>query len=147
MALKPTLSVANDKPYSQPSLYRSLVGALQYLTITRLDITLAVNQACQHMHAPTFGNFSFLKRLLRYVKSTLTHGLQFSSGPFVHHAYSDSNWTGDYVDRRSTSRFCVYLGPNLISWSAKKHATVSRSSTEAEYRSLAYTTAELCWIQ
>ncbi|XP_028090289.1 uncharacterized protein LOC114290545 [Camellia sinensis] len=147
MAIKPSSSTSDDLPYSQPQLYRSLVGALQYLTITRPDISLAVNHACQHMHVPTIAHFALVKRILRYVKGTLTHGLRFTPGPFTLHAFTDANWAGDSLDRRSTSGFCVFLGPNLISWSAKKQPTVSRSSTEAEYRSMASTTAELVWLQ
>ncbi|XP_028059334.1 uncharacterized protein LOC114263037 [Camellia sinensis] len=125
----------------------SLIGGLQYLTITRLDLGLAINQACQHMQAPTNGHFAQVKRLLRYVKGTLHYGLSFSLGPFFLQAFTDSNWASDGLDRCSISGFCVYLGPNLLSWSAKKQPTVSCSSIEAEYRSMAYTTAELCWIQ
>ncbi|XP_028125342.1 uncharacterized protein LOC114322271 [Camellia sinensis] len=146
LAVKPTSQPHSTAPYSNPTLYRSLVGALQYLTITRPDLSLAVNQCCQHMHAPTNGHFSAVKRLLRFVKGTLHHGLQFSPSTFDVHAFSDSNWAGDVLDRKSTSGYCIFLGSNLISWSAKKQATVSRSSTEAEYRALAHTTAELTWI-
>ncbi|XP_028082520.1 uncharacterized protein LOC114283849 [Camellia sinensis] len=143
LAVKPTSQPHSTAPYSNPTLYRSLVGALQYLTITRPDLSLAVNQCCQHMHAPTNGHFSAVKRLLRFVKGTLHHGLQFSPSTFDVHAFSDSNWAGDVLDRKSTSGYCIFLGSNLISWSAKKQATVSRSSTEAEYRALAQIVTEL----
>lgn len=99
------------------------------------------------MAAPTVGQFSAMKRILRYVKGTLDHGLFFSPGPFTLQAYSDSDWAGDALDRRSTSGFCIFLGNNLVSWSAKKQPTVSCSSTEAEYRALAHTVAELSWLQ
>jgi hypothetical protein len=62
-------------------------------------------------------------------------------------AYSDADWTENVDDRRSTSEFCVYLGSNLVSWCAKKQSTVSRSSTEVEYRSLALTCTEILWLQ
>ena len=61
-------------------------------------------------------------------------------------AFSDGDWAGCVFDRRSTSGYCIYLGINLISWSAKKKNIVARSSTEAEYRFLAHTAAELTWL-
>ncbi|XP_028072572.1 uncharacterized protein LOC114274795 [Camellia sinensis] len=137
MSVKPSSTASPSVPFSQPSLYRSLVGALQYLTITRPDIAFAVNHACQAMQSPSEADFAAVKHLLRYLKGSLSHGLQFASGSLDLFAFSDSDWAGCVVDRRSTTGYCVFLGPNLISWSAKKQPTVSRSSTEAEYRALA----------
>ncbi|XP_028057635.1 uncharacterized protein LOC114261559 [Camellia sinensis] len=147
LSLSLSLSPDSHLPFGQPELYRSIVGALQYLTITRPDLSLSINQACQHMHTPTVGHFASVKRLLRFVQGTLTHGLTFSPSSFDLQAFSDSNWAGDVLDRRSTSSYRVYLGLNLSSWSTKKQPTVSRFSIEAEYRSLAHTTAELTWLQ
>ncbi|XP_028108478.1 uncharacterized protein LOC114307280 [Camellia sinensis] len=149
LSLKPSsFSSADDSlPFHNPSLYRSIVGALQYLTLTRLDLSIAVNMACQHMHLPTITDFAAVKRILRYLKGTLHFGLNFSPGSFDLHIFSDADWAGDPSDRRSISGFCVFLGSNLISWQAKKQPTVARSSTEAEYRALAHAAAEASWVQ
>ncbi|XP_028120252.1 uncharacterized protein LOC114317690 [Camellia sinensis] len=121
----------------KPPLYRSLVGGLQYLTITRPDLSYVVNQACQFMHLSTNAHFQAVKRLLRYVKGTLSHGLSFTPSPFDLSAFLDSNWASDSFDKKSTSGYYVYLGSNLISWSAKKQATVSWSSSEADLSAMA----------
>ncbi|GMP85036.1 hypothetical protein CsSME_00038348 [Camellia sinensis var. sinensis] len=94
------------------------------------------------MHAPTVGHFAAVKRILRFVQGTLPYGLTFTPSTFDLHGFSDANWAGDIHDRKSTSGYCVFLETNLVSWSAKKQATVSRSSTKAEYRALAHTAAE-----
>jgi histone deacetylase 1/2 len=127
--------------------YRSMVGALQYLTLTRPDISFAVNKVCQYLHAPTTVHWTAAKRILRYVSHTLSFGLTFmKSRSTLVSAFSDADWAGCVDDRRSTGGFAVFYGPNLISWSAKKQATVSRSSTEAEYKSVA-NAAEVIWVQ
>ncbi|CAL9012449.1 unnamed protein product [Prunus brigantina] len=133
---------------SDPSLYRSVVGALQYyLTFTRPDLSYAVNSVCQYMTAPTDLHWLLVKRILRYLQGTLDHGLKFSTGPWQLHACSDADWVGDVNTRRSTTGFVVFLGPNPISWQSKKQTSVARSSTEAEYRSLAHTSADIAWIR
>jgi histone deacetylase 1/2 len=130
------------------SKYRSLVGALQYLTLTRPDISFAVNKVCQYLHAPSTVHWATAKRILRYVKHSVTVGLTFMrSRSTLVSAFSDADWAGCVDDRRSTGGFAVFFGPNLISWSAKKQPTVSRSSTEAEYKSVANATAEVMWVQ
>ncbi|CAN6726700.1 unnamed protein product [Malus baccata var. baccata] len=134
-------------PYNNPTLYRSVVGALQYLTFARPDIAFSVHQVCQFMQQPMIAHFTAVKRILRYLKGTIHHGLCYSHGPLQLKAFSDADWAGDPNDRRSTTGMAVFLGNNPISWSSKKQLTVSRSSTEAEYRALSSTSAELDWIQ
>lgn len=99
------------------------------------------------MHAPTTSDFNILKRILRYVKGTLNMGITFNKNTdFRLRAYSDSDYAGCKTTRRLTGGFCTFLGNNIISWSSMKQPTVSKSSTEAEYRSLSDTTSELIWI-
>jgi hypothetical protein len=128
--------------------YRSLAGALQYLTLTRPDISYAVQQICLHMHAPRQPHLALIKRVLRYLRGTMDFGLHLRASTSSDlTAYSDADWAGCPDTRRSTSGYCVYYGDSLISWSSKRQTTVSRSSAEAEYRAVAHVVAECCWIR
>lgn len=134
-------------PYDNPTLYRSIVGDLQYLTFTRPDIAFSVHQVCQFMQNPMVIHFIAVKRILRYLKGTIHLGLNYLKGSLDLKAFSDADWAGDPNDRRSTKGLVVFLGSSPISWSSKKQHIVSRSSTEAEYRALLTTSAEIDWIK
>lgn len=114
-------------------LYRSTVGALQYATIIEPEISYNV------------------KRILRYLKRTISHGLllqpALATNRLALHAFCDVDCSSNMDDRRSNSSSCIYLGPNLISWWSKKQQLIASFSTEVEYRSLALIASELIWIQ
>ncbi|CAA7042627.1 unnamed protein product [Microthlaspi erraticum] len=137
----------NSELFPEPTYFRSLAGTLQYLTITRPDIQFAVNFVYQRMHQPTIADFSLLKRILRYIKGTINMGLHIHKhNDMTLTAYCDSDYGGCKETRRSTTGFCTMMGPNLLSWSAKRQQTVSKSSTESEYRALTATAQELTWL-
>jgi histone deacetylase 1/2 len=106
--------------------YRSLVGALQYLTLTRPDISFSVNKVCQYLHSPTIVHWSAVKQILWYVCGTLNYGLKIrSSKSMMVSAFSDTDWARCVDDHRSTRGFAIFLGDNLVSWTARKQATIS----------------------
>ncbi|PKU66662.1 Retrovirus-related Pol polyprotein from transposon TNT 1-94 [Dendrobium catenatum] len=144
---KSHISPQISKPFFDPLLYRQLVGSLQYLTLTRPDITYAVNKACQFMHQPTDINFDAVKRILRYIKGTLNYGLPLSGNSFTLTSFVDLDWAGDQHDRKSTTGYCTFLGRSPVNWCVKKQSTIARSSTEAEYRALAAAAADLTWTR
>ncbi|WVZ99464.1 hypothetical protein U9M48_044755 [Paspalum notatum var. saurae] len=139
---------SDGAPVADPTLYRSLVGALQYLTFTRPDLAYAVQQVCLHMHDPREPHLTAVKRILRYLQGTTDLGLLLGCTPSsALTVYTDTDWAGCPNTRRSTSGYAVFLGDNLISWSSKRQQTVSRSSAEPEYRAVANGVAEASWLR
>ncbi|XP_048421922.1 uncharacterized mitochondrial protein AtMg00810-like [Pyrus x bretschneideri] len=128
------LSAYDGDPHENPEMYRSVVGALHYLTITRLDLLYAVNQVCQFMHSPKNTHWAAVKRILRYLKATFNHGLLYKPGDAKLTAHFDADYAGNLDTRHSTGGFCIYLGSKLVSWSSKKQKTGSKSSAEVEYQ-------------
>ncbi|KAM6590148.1 hypothetical protein CsatA_012753 [Cannabis sativa] len=100
------------------------------------------------MQKPLQHHWSAVKRILRYVAGTTQYGLHLTkASSFEIQAYCDTDWASDVDDRRSTSGFAIFLGSNLIAWKSQKQQTVSRSSIEVEYRSLANVVVELAWLK
>ena len=142
------LNSHDDESLSDATLYKQLVGSLIYLTVTRPDISYAVHVVSQFMAAPRSPYYAVVLRILRYLKGTIFDGLHFSShSSLTLQAYSDADWASDPTDRRSTTSYCFLPGDSLISWRSKKQTVVARSSSEAEYRTLAATTVELIWLR
>ncbi|KAL0395161.1 UNVERIFIED_CONTAM: Retrovirus-related Pol polyprotein from transposon RE2 [Sesamum latifolium] len=121
-----------------PEPYRRLIGRLLYLGFTRPDISYGVQLLSQFLLHPCTGHWVAALHLVRYLKGTPHTGLFFpSSSSFEIRAYCKADWGSCSDTRRSISGFCIFLGSALVSWKSKKQTTVSRSSSEAEYRSLA----------
>lgn len=119
-----------EELFQNPTYFRSLACKVQYLTLTKVDIQFDVNYVCQKMHAPTMSYYKLLKRIIWYVKGTVTIRITFSKDTYCTlSTYSDSDFAGCKITRRSTGGLCTYLGNNLISWSSKEQSTVSKSST------------------
>jgi hypothetical protein len=142
-----TLTLNDGTAAADSTLYRQIIGALQYLNLTRPDLSFAINKLSQFMHKPTSLHLQHLKRLLRYLKATLNYGILLRKSTALNlQAYTDADWGGNADDRTSTSAYLIYVGGNPVSWLSRKQRTVARSSTEAEYRAVATATAEIMWI-
>ena len=136
------------EPLRDPGRYRRLVVKLNYLTITRPDISFPVSVVSQFLQSPCDNHWDVVISILRYIKGTLGQGMLYEDRGYTQIVgYTDANWAGSPSDRRSTSGYCVFIGDNLISWKSKKQDVVARSSAEAEYRAMALATCELIWLR
>jgi hypothetical protein len=146
--LQAKLAGDSGPPVEDASQFWSIAGAPQYLTFTRPDITYVVQQICLHMHDPREPHLTAMKRILRYLQGTPDYGLLLRrSSSFDLVVYTDADLAGCPDTQRSTSGYAVFLGDNLVSWSAKRQTVVSRYSAEAEYRVIANGVAEATWLR
>lgn len=139
----------NDNDYLLQNIteFQKLIGKLIYLTITRPDIAYTVQTLSQFMHSPRKSHLDIAFRLLRYLKLNPGCGVRIlKSDSLDLKGYVDADWAKCLNTRRSVTGYAVYLGGSLISWKSKKQDTVSRSSTESEYRALGSVTCEVIWI-
>uniref|UniRef100_A0A2N9G770 Integrase catalytic domain-containing protein n=1 Tax=Fagus sylvatica TaxID=28930 RepID=A0A2N9G770_FAGSY len=142
------LSRHDEEENVNPTLFKSLVGSLRYLTCTRPDILYGVGLVSRYMEAPTMTHLKTAKRILRYVKGTLDFGLLYSpSKEFKLFGYSDSDWAGDMDDRKSTTGFVFYMGDTTFTWTSKKQPIVTLSTCEAEYVAATSSVCHAVWLR
>nr|GEV82731.1 hypothetical protein [Tanacetum cinerariifolium] len=128
--------------------YRSMIGSLMYLTSSRSDIMFAVCACACFQVTPKASHLHVVKRIFRYLKGKPHLGLWYPKDlPFNLVAYSDSDYAGASLDRKSTNGRCQFLGCRLISWQCKKQTVVATSSTKAEYVAAASCCVQVLWIQ
>jgi hypothetical protein len=130
-----------------PHLYRQLIGSLMYLVNTRPDIFYAVNVLSQFMSQPKHTHWIAAKHVLRYLQGTIGYGLRYASNVDLSlQGYTDADWAGSVVDKKSTSGCCFTLGSAMVSWCSRKQISVALSTTEAEYIALSVAVREAVWL-
>jgi hypothetical protein len=139
---------ASKQEAVDPTLYRQLIGSLMYLVNTRPDICFAVNTLSQFMVEPRRAHWTTAKHILRYLRGTIEYGLRYAQGDGVKLVgYTDADWAGNAVDRKSTSGCCFSLGSGVVSWFSRKQKSVALSSAEAEYMAASMAACEAIWLR
>ncbi|WMV46861.1 hypothetical protein MTR67_040246 [Solanum verrucosum] len=137
----------SDRPLKDVGRYQRLVGRLLYLTMTRVDISFAVQTLSQFMHAPKESHMEAALRVVKYIKTAPGLGLFMpAQSSELLTVYCDSDWGTCVQTRKSVTGYLVKFGDALITWKSKKQETVARSSAEAEFRSMASAVAEITWL-
>lgn len=113
MSTSCSLVLHDNSSSTDATEYRRVLGALQYLSLTRSDISYAVNKLSQFIHCPSHLHWVTTKRLPRYLKHTIQHGLFLKcNSPICLHAFFDADWAGNRDDKTSTTAFVIYVGSN-----------------------------------
>ena len=134
MSSSTKLNVDFSEVEVSPTLYRSIIRSLLYLTASRLDIAFSIGVCARYQAAPKESHLTAVKRIIQYINGTPDYGLWYSKDSNACLAgYSDADWAGSVDDRKSTSGGCFYLGNNVVSWMSKKQNSMSLSTAEAEY--------------
>jgi hypothetical protein len=129
-------------------VYRSMIGSLLYLCASRPDIMLSVCMCVWFQADPKEVHLRAVKRIMRYLVYTLKFDLWYPKGStFDLIEYSDADWAGCKIDRKSTSGTCQFLGRSLVSWASKKQNSVALSTAEAEYIIAGHYCAQLLWMR
>ncbi|KAK8939176.1 hypothetical protein KSP39_PZI011715 [Platanthera zijinensis] len=147
----PTNAVLDADEHGKPvdqTTYRAMIGSLLYLTASRPDIMFATCICVRFQVSPRESHLTLVKRILRYVKSCPNLGLWYpKDSTFDLTGFSDADYAGCRIDRKSTSETCQFLGDRLVSWFCKKQTSVSTSTAEAEYMAAGSCCSQILWIQ
>ncbi|GKA26890.1 hypothetical protein Tco_0713058 [Tanacetum coccineum] len=134
MSSETKLTREEDEESVDETKYCGMISSLLYLTISRSDIMFSVCLCARFQEAPKTSHLEAVKRIFRYIKGTTHLGLWYPKGTGVETiVYAKSDHAGDYVDRKSTSGVCTFMGCCLTSWFSKKQTALDISTTDAEY--------------
>nr|GEW79166.1 retrovirus-related Pol polyprotein from transposon TNT 1-94 [Tanacetum cinerariifolium] len=130
------------------TMYLGMIGSLLYQTESRPDIMFSVCLYAHFQEAPKTSHLEAVKRIFRYIKGTMHLGLWYPKGTDIETVlYADSDHAGDYVDRKSTSGICTFVGCYLTSWFSKKQTALAISTTESEYVSTIKACQQALWMK
>ena len=128
--------------------YRKLIGSLLYLTASRPDITFAVGVCARFQSKPKQSHYLMALKIIKYLRGTVNAGLWYSrEGELALRGYSDADYAGCKIDRKSTSGTCQFLGDRLVSWFSKKQTSIATSTAEAEYMAAGSCCAQILWMK
>ena len=148
IAVNHGLQITEGVELADRERYQRLVGKLIYLSHTRPDIAYAVSVISQFMHRPQMNHLEAALRVVRYLTGTFDHGIMFKkNGHLEIHGYTDADWAGNPIDRKSTSGYFTFVGGNLVTWKSKKQKVVALSSAEAEFRGIRNGLTEILWLR
>jgi hypothetical protein len=127
--------------------YRTMIGSLLYLTASRPDIIFSIFLCARYQANPKESHLVALKRILKYVKCTLNFGLWYGRQTELNLiGFTDADFVGDKLDRKSTSVTCQFLGGSLVSWSSRKQTSMALSTAEAEYIAAGSYCTQILWM-
>eukprot|EP00253_Pinus_taeda_P002070 PITA_02070 len=127
---------------------RQLIRSLMYLVNTRPDICYTVNTLSQFMVEPKRAHWAAAKHVLSYIQGTVEHGLLYTQGNDIRlNGFTDADWVGSSVDRKSTTGYCFNIGSGMTFWCSRKHKSMALSSAEAGYMVASTTSCETIWLR
>ena len=128
--------------------YKSGIGSLMYAMVaTRADLAFAVSMVSQIMSRAGPAHWSAVKRIMRYLQSTMDYKLCLGGSDLALRGYCDADWAGDANERRSTTGYVFFVGVGAISWNCRRQPTIALSTTEAEYMATSQSTREAIWLR